>query len=234
MNLLAPRILLTGVVVIAALAILIGLGVWQLERLAWKEDLIAKAESRLAAPAIPLEAAAALSPDDREFARVTATGTFDHAAERHVFSPSGEGPVYRVVTPLRIGDDTFLLVDRGYVPDRLRDAARRAEGNPLGPVTVTGWLRTAESRSFFTPADALGDNLYFTRDPERLGQGLPGRSWGPVVLVADEAPNQGGWPKGGMTLDFTNNHLGYTFTWFGLAGVLAAMAGFGLWRAIAG
>lgn len=233
MNPLAPRFLLTALVVLAAFSVLIGLGVWQLERLAWKEDLIAKAQARLTAPAIPLPAAEALSPDDREFAHVTATGTFDHAAERDVFSPSGEGPVYRVVTPLDLGEGTFLLVDRGYVPDRLRDAATRAEGNPSGPVTVTGWLRTAESRSFFTPEDAPGENLFFARDPQRLAQGLPGRPWGPVVLVADETAHPGGWPKGGMTLDFTNNHLGYAFTWFGLAGALAAMAGVALWRAIA-
>ena len=227
-----------------ALSILLGLGFWQLHRLAWKTDLLATIAARTTAlpqPLPPEAEWAGLNPSDYAYRHVTLSGTFDHAQEAHVFRPlshedargsfSGIGDL--VLTPLRLDDGSVVLVNRGFVPQDRLDPATRAGGQIAGRVTVTGLMREPEPRNLFTPADSPRTGTWFTRDP-----GAIAAWWGlgrvaPFTVDADNANLPGGLPQGGETvLSIPNNHLSYALTWFGLAiglcGVFAAFA----WRRV--
>ena len=216
-----------------AAGLLSGLGFWQLQRLQWKETLLAQISARLDAPATPApprENWPALNPDDYDYRHVTLRGTFDHAQESYLFRASatgaaGEGPGYEVLTPLRLADGGVVLVNRGFVPAELQDPARRKSGQIAGETTVTGLMRRPETRNMFTPADEPDKNLWFTRDPAALAAHWGFAEVAPFSIDADATPNPGGWPKGGATvLKIPNNHLSYALTWFALAATLVVVA----------
>ena len=127
-------------------ACLLALGLWQIERLHWKEGLIAAREAKLAAPAIPLDAAMKDAEGDAsiEFLKVAATGQFRNDRELYYLTTSGGSPGFEVVTPLVTSDGATVLVDRGFVPEEKRDAGRRPDSQPSGDVTVTGYAARHE------------------------------------------------------------------------------------------
>ena len=225
-----------------ALALLVGLGVWQLHRLQWKLGILQQIESRTTAPPAPLPPRAdwaTLRPDDYAYRHVTVTGTFDHTKESHVFRPlapedahggiSGVGDL--VLTPLRLADGSTVIVNRGFVPDERLDPATRAAGQVQGPVTVTGLMREPEGRNLFTPADNPARNAWFTRDPKAMAAWWHLQDVAPFTIDADRSAVPGGLPQGGVTmLDIPNNHLSYAMTWFGLAGGLACVYVAFVWR----
>lgn len=202
-------------------AVLIGLGVWQLERLAWKDAIVARIEARTRAAPQPLPPPAlwdTLKPDDYEYRRVTAKGRFDNKDEAYILRASGDGPVYHVLTPLALDGGGTVLVDRGSVPAERRDPATRRDGQPAGLVAVTGLMRPPEARNAFTPPDEPRRDRFYTRDPVAIASHFALADTAPFVIDADATPNPGGWPKGGDTIvDVPNNHFSYALTWFGLA-----------------
>ncbi len=217
-------------------ACLIGLGVWQLHRLAWKNAIVARIEARTRAPTVPLPPASAwagLQIDDYEYRHVALEGTFDHRDEALVFRGTAAGPGYFVLTPLRLARGGTVIVNRGFVPTDRADPASRASGQLVGPVHVTGLMRPPEPRNPFTPADDPARGRYFTRDPALIARHFGLADAAPFSVDADAAPVPGGVPQGGTTeLAIPNNHLSYALTWFGLAaglfGVFAAFA----WRRV--
>src|SRR5450432_2351715 len=121
---------------VPAFLVLLGLGAWQLERLHWKEGLIAARAAALAAPpvAVPRDAAAASA---MEFRPVRATGVFLNDREFFLGASDEAGTTgYHVITPLRLDDGALLLVDRGWIPGSLKDPAKRQAGEPAGTVTI--------------------------------------------------------------------------------------------------
>ena len=200
----------------------IALGVWQLERLQWKLALIAQVERNLKAPPISTDKAFALGAHAAQYRRVTLSGEFDHAKEVYVFT-TGEGgaPVYHVITPFTLNDGRVLLVDRGYVPERLRDHSTRPAGEVSGEQHMTGVWRIPDSPGLFTPAPNLAKRIWYARDIQGIARADHVRVAAPLLVEADAAPNPGGWPKGGQTVvAFHNDHLQYAITWFGLAAVI--------------
>jgi surfeit locus 1 family protein len=241
MTLRAGRLglVLAGVCALAAFALLMSLGTWQMRRLAWKEDLITKIEARVQDPpvALPDESIwAALKPDDYEYRHVSLRGTFDHAKEIFVFRASGpnEGlsqPGYVVMTPLRLESGASLLVARGFVTEAFKDPAKRAQGQIEGPVNLSGVMRAPEPRNNFTPADSPEKALWYTRDPAAMAAALNLPRPAPFSIDADATPLPGGWPKAGVTVvSIRNDHLAYALTWYGLAATLVALVGFLIWR----
>ena len=228
-------LLVRSLVAPASLPVLVSLGVWQLQRLAWKEDLIARAAARATAPAegLPPEAAwPSLAPEDYEFRRVRLSGRFLHEREFHVFASLPErggrfgGPGYWVFTPLALAGGAVVFVNRGFVPMGRKDPASRQAGQVEGQVEITGLMRAPDRPGMFTPAPDPARNTWFLRDPSAMAcaAGL-GRAAPFYVDAAESAP--GGLPQGGETrLVFPNPHLGYALTWFGLAAVLVVMFGF--------
>ena len=212
---------------------LISLGIWQLQRLAWKEGLIAEIAARakaLSQPLPPQDQWAQLRPDDYEYRHVELDGVFENNMEALVFRPAGgpaRGPGYLVLTPLRLDSGAFVIVNRGFVPPDRKDPAARGEIE--GRTHVTGLMRQPESRNFFTPADDPETGQYFTRDPALIAGHFGLAPAAPFSVDADENPKSGVLPRGGASeLTFPNNHLAYALTWFGLAlaliGVFAAFA----------
>jgi surfeit locus 1 family protein len=226
---------------LAALVVLIGLGFWQLQRLEWKEGLIAKIEARTKAQPIGLEDAAALEAQgqDPSYYRVRVSGRFDHAKERYLFALSNEGSAgWHVITPLETEDGKTVLIDRGFVPDNLKDPALRAEGEVEGVVSVTGIVRLPDRQGAFTPDNEPEANRWFWRDRDALARSMfPGEAVrvAPFFLEAEKGAAPGGWPEGGQTrLELPNNHLQYAITWFLLAAALLGVYGAYMWKARAG
>jgi surfeit locus 1 family protein len=218
---------------LVGLALLIGLGVWQLERKAWKEALIAAITRRMnAAPlALPPPARwASLVAAHDEFTRVTFRADFENDREALVFAgasafrPDVSGTGYWVFTPARLSNGARVVVNRGFVPEANKDPASRAAGLVTGPVEIVGVLRWPERAGWFTPAGDPAANLWFARDPLAIAAA---KGWGDVApfYVEQEAPTpSGGLPTPGkLVVNLPNNHLQYALTWFGLAAVLAGV-----------
>jgi len=222
---------------LVALAILIGLGTWQLQRKAWKENLIGQIESRShgqPGAILPETAWPGWRQDQDEFRLVRVTGTFLHPFETPVYGlaparPGGSAVQgYYLMTPLRLADGAVVMVNRGFVPMELRDPSTRPQSRPEGDVTVTGLVRAPETRNAFTPADDPAKNTWFTRDPEAIAKAHNLGRAAPFYVEADATANPGGWPQGGQSrLNLPNDHLQYAFTWFALA--LCILGVFGFW-----
>jgi surfeit locus 1 family protein len=232
-----------GGCVVLAVIFFVSLGNWQVRRLTYKTTLAAQVTSRLGERPIPLPPPTvwpAMDPEAMDYTPVRLTGHYLLAKEFHVFAtlldPKGQegGVGWWIFTPFVEPDGTTVIVNRGFVPDRLKDATTRAQGQTGGEIIVTGLLRRPEGRNFFTPANDLSRNRWFTRDPLAMARelGLSTESTLPFYIDAgkDMTPPDG-FPQAGETIiDFSNNHLGYAMTWYGLAlaaiGVYAAF----VWR----
>jgi surfeit locus 1 family protein len=216
---------------LAGLAVLVGLGVWQLKRLQWKEGLIAQIETRTKGEPITLKEATAMARvgRDPEYYRVRIDGRFHHARERYLYAVSDGMVGWHVITPLETADGDMVLVDRGFVPDMLRDPSSRPLGQVENVVTVTGIVRSPELRNMFTPDNEPEPNRWFWRDLQGMARSMfPSGviQAAPFFLDAEKSAIPGGWPEGGQTrLEIPNNHLQYAITWFLLAACLLAIYG---------
>ncbi|WP_415289327.1 SURF1 family protein [Brevundimonas sp. S1H14] len=208
------------------------LGVWQVQRLAWKQELIRQVDSRIHADPVPAPGPASFDAVTREadqYRRVKASGRFLHDREARVKAVTDLGPGFWVVTPLADARGFTVLINRGFVPAERTAPETRTEGQVDGPVSVTGLLRISEPKGgFLRDNDPVGDR-WFSRDVAAIAQAK--RLDGPVApyfIDADSTPNPGGWPRGGLTVvRFANSHLVYALTWFGLA--LMSAGGAVLW-----
>lgn len=207
---------------------LLGLGTWQVFRLAEKDAVNAFRSERAAAAPLDL----ASIPSDLaplEFRRVRVRGIFDHARELYVYGRSPRGnDGYFIITPLR-RDGDVLLVNRGWVPRDRKEPARRAEGQVSGPVEVVGYLRRDARRGWLMPDNDVAGNHWFWFDlPAMSGKaGLPTPA--SFYLEVDTTPNPGGFPMGGQTqIQLPSNHLQYAITWYALA--LAFLVIYVLWH----
>jgi surfeit locus 1 family protein len=206
--------------------LLLGLGTWQVERLFWKERLIAERHAAVTAPPIALPATLAAA-EPLAFHRVHASGTFLPDRELFLGATDGEGHLgYQVIEPLRLASGAVLLVNRGYVPEDKKLPQTREAGEPAGEVMVTGLLRLAPhvKPHWFLPANNAERNYWFWVDIPAMTAAAHLDRVLPFYVDADKTPNPGGLPEGGQTLlDLPNNHLQYAITWYALAVALAAM-----------
>jgi surfeit locus 1 family protein len=229
--------LLAGAMTVAALAALVGLGLWQLERKAWKEGLIARIETRAHSEAgemVPQARWPEWRAADDEFRHVRLTGRFLHDKEilvHGLMSGQRAAPMqgYYVFAPLQLRDGALVLVNRGFVPGEFRDPARRPQ--PAEEVTVTGLVRAPDARNWLAPENDPARDRWLTRDLAAMARARGLERVAPFWIDTDPVPNATGWPRPGQTrLDLPNNHLQYALTWFGLAVALAAVFGAWLWR----
>lgn len=213
-----------------AFAVLVGLGTWQVQRLHWKEGLIATIEERRHSEPLPLAEVERRFAEthDVDYQPVRLSGTFLHDREQFFFATWKEAPGYNVYTPLQLDDGRFVLVNRGFVPYELKDPSRRAAGQIPGKVTITGLARNplAAKPSMMVPDNDPAENIFYWKDFGAMAAhaGLDPAKLVPFFVDADAAPNLGGLPEGGVTLvDLPNNHLQYALTWYGLAAGLVAV-----------
>lgn len=210
----------------------LALGVWQVQRLAWKNDLVARVAARahaepVAAPAPDQWPALQADPSAHEYRRVQLAGEFLHRSEQLVQAVTEQGAGFWVMSPLRAADDRVVWVNRGFVPSASRWQATREAARCGGPVTVTGLLRLSEPGGGFLRRNDPAAGRWFSRDVPALAAaaGLPPAAVAPYFVDAGAdtpcATPQG--PVGGLTvLRFANNHLVYALTWFVLAAMTVA------------
>lgn len=218
---------------LAGLVILVGLGSWQMSRKAWKEGLLARIAARVEAEPVALADALRLwrETGDVEYLHVRTTGRFRHDAERHVFTVDDKlGPGYHVYAALETSDSRIVLVNRGFVPARLKDAGARPGGQPLGDVRLTGLVRVPAERGWFLPDSDPERNMFYWPDYAVMlrsvrQDGIDKPEPVPFFIDADARPESpGGFPQGGTTrLALPNRHLEYALTWYGLALTLAGV-----------
>jgi surfeit locus 1 family protein len=218
---------------LAGIALLIGLGAWQLERKAWKEALIDSITRRMSVAPEPLpspERWSSLDAAHDEFTRVTFHAVFENDREALVFAgasafrPDTSGTGYWVFTPARLEGGARVVVNRGFVTEANKDPGTRAAGLVHEPIDIVGVLRWPEHGGWFTPAGEPARNLWFARDQLAIAAA---KGWGNVApfYVEQEAPTPpGGLPQPGkLTVNLPNNHLQYAITWFALAIVLVGV-----------
>ncbi|OWV74017.1 hypothetical protein ATY76_29045 [Rhizobium sp. R339] len=208
-------------------AALAALGTWQVQRLAWKRDLIARVDERVHAAPVPAPAAAdwgKINAAEDEYRRMTATGTLANDRETLVYASTALGPGYWVMTPLMLADGTAILINRGFVPTDRRDAASRREGELPGQVEITGLLRMTEPKGSLLQANDIAADRWYSRDVAAIAQKRGINAVAPYFIDADATPNPGGLPVGGLTvIHFPNNHLVYAVTWYGLTAMVLAL-----------
>ncbi|MFE3835557.1 SURF1 family protein [Pseudogemmobacter sonorensis] len=213
------QILFVLVVGLCGIAVLTGFGLWQLQRLEWKEGLIAEAEAMIVLDPVPLPVAPGPARD--RYRAVEVEGRFT-GAEAHVLTSTREwGPGFLVIAAFLTADGRPIMVERGYVPETAKTAPR-----PPGPARVTGNLHWPEDITSATPAPDPARGIWFGRDLDSLAAHLGTE---PILVVARSPTGQGVQPVP-VTAVFRNNHLGYAVQWFGLAIVWAGMTLAYLWR----
>jgi len=212
------RLLLPLLFALPVLALLLGLGTWQVQRLAWKNDLLARIAEAEAATPVPLDTAI-----PQTYARVIVTGRFDYGREALLgLEVRGTMLGAHLLTPLLRNGAPPILVDRGWVPlERSLPVAR-----PEGEVAVTGYVREGAAAGSFSPADDVAGRRFYTFDPGAIGRALDLPDVAPFGLVALAVPGAppDALPAAAQSLPRpTNPHLGYAITWYGLAAALVGV-----------
>ena len=199
-----------------------GLGVWQLQRMNWKQEKMALIETRSQSDPVLLPATIEEAAD-WEYRVVTVTGRFRHDQESYRAVRSAKGPFgYQVITPLERDAGKSVLVNRGWVPSDNRDPSTRTEGQISGDVTITGLVRLPWYRTKVAGAiqNDVAQHIYFEGALKEMAE-AHNVDVLPVFVDADDTPNPAGGPQGGQTmLKLTDNHLTYAIQWF-LFGLVA-------------
>lgn len=234
---------------VPVLAVLIALGLWQMQRLEWKEALIATRAERVVSPILDMvprdRVSERLEPGQRdllpppdsgiaviandaesyEYRPVRLAGFWQHDKAMHLVGRTWNGEVgEHVVTPLNLAQGAIVLVDRGWVPPRGATGAPRGYDRPAGRVVVEGYVRLFPTPGYFTPDNAPQTDTWYWLDPVAAAAVL-----GEVIVTgfyvqaapakAVIKPPVGSVPE----LKLRNPHLQYALTWFGVAGALVAV-----------
>jgi surfeit locus 1 family protein len=214
---------------LAAVAMLVSLGVWQVHRLAWKRELIERVERRVHAPPVAAPGPQQwpqVSAANSEYLHVIVQGHFLHDRETLVQAVTERGGGFWVLTPLRTVDGYVVLINRGFVPPNLRDPTTRREGQVAGLATVTGLLRISEQGGAYLRNNDPAADRWYSRDVTAIAAARGLTDVAPYFIDADaddQAAGSGNAPLGGLTvIRFNNNHLQYALTWFALALMAAA------------
>jgi surfeit locus 1 family protein len=214
------RQIIAALLLLAGFAVFVSLGVWQLDRLDWKERIISQIAAQIAAAPVPLPQ----SPDPQadKYRPVTVSGRFDAGELLVLVSSRDWGPGFRVIAPFVTLDGRRIMVDRGFVPTQARTAERS-----VGTAEITGNLHWPDERTGSTPDDDLAGNWWYARDVGKMADALATE---PVLVVAANQTDPAIAPLPVRTDGIRNRHLEYAMTWFLFAATWVVMTGFALWR----
>ncbi len=207
------KLLVPLVSTIVMLAILISLGIWQLERRAWKAGLLAQIDTAEQLPAIAL-------PDvPGSFQKVRLEGHWRTDSEGlYAFEVRDQLPGAHLIVPLERAGQPTVLVDLGFVPDRM------ARPIALATASVEGFIRPAEQAGMFSSGDDVANRHFYTLDPARIGKALGLGEVAPYTLIALGPVVRGQYPEPAHALPRPpNDHLNYALTWFGFALTLSVI-----------
>jgi surfeit locus 1 family protein len=229
------KLIIPAIAAAVALFILLNLGFWQLNRLAWKETLIRQVEEGVSKPAVNAPRPSAWSDiaERDDYKHVSVKGEYQDGSVFYYTSlsnPAGplKGPGVMAYSPFRTEDGWTVLVNRGFLPHGLSvEQEKTALALPAGRTEISGLLRLSEKPNWTTPAPDKEDRIWFARDTEAMGDvlGVGGPDLAPYSIDLDASLTPaGGLPQAGETIvRFKNDHLGYALTWFGLAATLVGV-----------
>ncbi|WP_347832262.1 SURF1 family protein [uncultured Planktomarina sp.] len=213
-----------GMVVFGVLgtAILLSLGIWQLQRLAWKQEVLRAIESKILAPAVKIPQT--VLPDAHSLLPVRAEGRYKGDTVRVLVSQKIYGAGYRLITAFELVDGRTIMLDRGFTSVR-----SEIPSTPEGRGQVIGNLQWPQEIDSFTPENDLAANIWFARDVARLAEHLKAE---PVLLVLRDSSfeTEAATPLPKMTANIPNDHMNYAITWFSLALIWLGMSGYFLYR----
>ena len=236
----STSILTFTLLAIGAIAILISLGNWQARRLVWKEKLIADTNARLAAAPTPAPGPGqwqGLNWEQDVYRKVTLEAAYDHGREVHVWfalkNPKGgslSGPGYLILTAATTPEGWHVIINRGFVPEAMKEAQSRPQTLVTGLQQMPGLMRFDEPKSWLSPKADKKKNVWIVRQVEEMAAflGLDPAKTAPYWIDLSKGQGVDGLPQGGETrVAFTNSHFQYMLTWYGLAVVLLVV--YGLW-----
>jgi len=201
----------------------LALGIWQVQRMAWKHDLIARVDARVHAAPVPAPARAqwpAVSEASDGYRHVSVAGRFEPGMESRAQAVTELGAGFWSMVPLRMDSGDYVLVNRGFVPANDRGTSADTTSPPQGRVVVNGLLRTSEPGGGFLRHNDAAQQRWYSRDVAAIAEshGLPADRVAPFFIDADRESDATLWPRGGLTVvKFRDSHLSYALTWFGMA-----------------
>ena len=239
------KLLLPTLFSLVALAILVGLGTWQWNRKVWKENILATLKSRGAAPPVIANGIWPGLPchdltdtglaNPCEYQPVLLRGVFDHTRERHIFTAApqvtglGSGKGFWIFTPMRLdGSSKTVFVNRGFVPEAMKEPAQRILGQTSTSVEILGLYRSAQVRATFDGENDPAKNIWYVRSPTELWPPNPDGELNEMWAYIDQTgpTPAGGWPLPlAGKVELSNRHLEYAITWWGLAVTLLGVYG---------
>jgi len=204
-----------------ALVLLCWLGFWQLDRLEWKLDKIAKLDQRFALPAAELPETIE-DAELWEYRHVSASGAFIHDKEMYFFGAGPHGKAgYEIFTPFKTGNGRILIVNRGWIPEHLKDRNSRPETLLQGPLTLVGVVRLSQNKQRFAPENDAKANVWYYANVAMMAKSASFHNIYEILLYADGEQAGAKYPLSGRTqTQLVNNHLAYAFTWFAFAFIL--------------
>lgn len=216
------RTLFLLIIGLGGAAILISLGVWQVQRLAWKQAIIADINARIAATPVTLPES--VDPLTDAYLPIVADGVMEDGEIHVLVSQKDIGAGYRIIAPFELQDGRQIMVDRGFALTTAKDTERA-----IGPATVIGNLQWPQETDGFTPAPDMKANIWFARDVGAMATQLQTL---PILLVARSSslPEPGISALPVDTARIPNDHLQYAITWFSLAAIWLGMSLFFLRR----
>lgn len=214
------RILFLLIFGLSGLVVLLGLGTWQMQRLSWKQAIIAQIDTQVAAD--PVDLPTNPDPSRDKYLAVHVTGTLLPGEVHVLISRKQIGAGYLIIAPFELTDGRRILVERGFTRTNNKNAERLT-----GDMQITGNLHWPNEIDGFTPAPELTSNIWFARDVPEMARAL---GTDPVMLIANVRTDPGVTPLPVDSSAITNDHLQYAITWFSLALVWLAMTVYFLWR----
>ena len=215
------------ILTVLGFSLLVSLGVWQLKRLAWKTDLLARIDALKTAPPRPIDGVLSrlASGADEGYVRVKAPcPDIERTPVLRLYGVVNGQAGYRMIAACALASGPYrsLLVDRGFVA-----GTQTPPAPPPGPrldQPIVGVLRTGGERTFVTPKNQPGQNLWYWRDLPAMASALGANRPAPMFLALERPAPKGPGPiPAALPTNIPNNHLGYAITWFGLAAALAGV-----------
>lgn len=210
---------------VAGVAILLTLGIWQVQRLGWKQEILANIETRMLAEPAPILPNPVDANRDK-YLSIKLSGVIGREEIHVLASRKHAGAGYRVISPFSIvetdGTKRRILLDRGFVPLGAKDEVRQETD-----IEVTGNLHWPDEIDKYTPDPDTDKQIWFARDVRTLAENLGTE---PVLLIARSDTRDGIEPHPVGTTGIPNDHLNYAITWFSLAFVWFGMTLFLVWR----
>ena len=211
------------VIALIMMAMTAGLGTWQVHRLAWKTDLLAKIAARMNGDAVPLPADIS-DPPGWAFRHVHVAGHFDPARALWLYGRTHDGKAgIHLLVPLVRAEGDAVLVDRGFVP--FDHASELAQYRPAGgDAEIDGIVREPEPGGLFVPANQPDKNIWYSVDVPAMSK-VAQRPLAPIYIAA-KSDGSAGWPAatgGTEGTGIRNEHLNYAIFWYSMAAVLAVI-----------